>query len=247
MKAVFLIISFVFCFFQCESKADSARNGLTNAETNVRQKLAKPLPGVSQNREIKMDKETLAKRVESLDPTVSEIIKAENSQIQEVAAAFLRDGKIYKVSKFAPTRPIIIFVGVVGEETTYLIGDVEKYFDFVKKAEVLLSSEELRKNYLLNFLEVTESQNERLQILESITEIKPRPNLKDAQKQKFEDFQDKYKLTVQPPKSYENGIFKIFAVKGQNLIRFDMAILQDGVIEKKETVLESDILIPYAL
>ena len=194
-----------------------------------------------------MDKETLAKRVEPLDQTVSQIIRAENATIQEVAAPFLREGKIYKISKFAPTRPIIIFVGVVGDDSTYLIGDAKKYFEFVKKSGIALNSDELRKDYLLNFLEVTEAENERLQILESVADIKPRPNLNDDQKRQFAEFQEKYKSIIQPLKQGEEKTYKMYAIKEQNLVQMDLTIKEDDTIEVRETVLESNLLIPYAI
>jgi len=247
MKIVVLIVSFMFCFAQCDGKANIAQNSLVKLETTV-SPTPKPSPGFPQSREKKMDKETLAERVEPLDATVSQVIRAENSQIQDMATPFLRDGIIYKVSKFAPTRPIIIFVGVVENDYTALIGgDAEKYFEFVKKAKVALDNDELRKAYILNFLEVTKSGSKRLQILESVADIKMRPNLNESQKKEFDEFQEKYKSVIKPLKKSEEGIYKVFAVKKQDLVRIDLTIKQDGIIEKQETVLESDILIPYSL
>jgi hypothetical protein len=237
----------MFGFAQCDGKANISHSNLGNFETNISQKLPKASPENIQNREKKMDKETLAKRVEPLDQTVSQIIRAENTTIQEVTAPFLRDGKIYKISKFAPTRPIIIFVGVVGDDSTYLIGDAKKYFAFVKKSGIALNSDELRKDYILNFLEVTEAENERLQIVDSVADIKPRPNLNDDQKRQFAEFQEKYKSIIQPLKQGEEKTYKIYAIKEQNLIQMDLTIKEDDTIEEHETVLEPNLLIPYAI
>jgi hypothetical protein len=247
MKSVFLLLGVMFGFAQCDSKANISQNNLGNLETNISQGLTKSPPKNIQNRDKKMDKETLAKRVEPLDETVSQIIRAENATIQEVTTPFLRDGKIFKVSKFAPTRPIIIFIGIVGDDFTYLIGDEKKYFEFVKKSGVTLNSDELRKDYLLNFLEVTKAETERFQILESVADIKPRPNLNDDQKRQFAEFQEKYKSIIQPLKQGEEKTYKIFAVKEQNLIQVDLTIKQDDTIEEHETVLESNLLIPYSI
>ncbi len=248
MKAVVLLITgFIFCLVQCDGRADITQNTAVKLTANV-SPTPKTLPVNGQSQEKKMDKKTLAKRVEPTDTTAAQIIEAENSQIQEIETPFLRDGKIYKVSKFAPTRPIILYVGANGNDYTALIGgNPEKYFEFVEKAKLTLDSKEIRKMYVLNFLEVTKKQNERLQILESAADIKPRPNLSEAEQKEFADFQEKYRSIIKPVQQNESGIYEIFAIKKQDLIRMDLTIKPDGTIDKKETVLESDILIPYAL
>ena len=110
-----------------------------------------------------------------------------------------------------------------------------------------LDTDELRKAYILNFLEVTRSQDERLQILESVTDIKPRPNLDEKQKDEFVKFQEKFASVIKPPKQNEAGVYEVFVIKEQDLVRFDLTIESNGLIKKQETVLERDILIPYAL
>lgn len=195
-----------------------------------------------------MEKETLAKRVEPLDATVSQIIRDEAAKIETMATPFLRDGKIHKVSKFAPTRLIVIYIGIVGDDFTRLIGgDAERYFEFIGKAGVNLNNDESRRAYLLNYLEVTKAGSERLQILESVENVKMRPNLNDEQKRRFAEFQEKYRSVIKPPKQNEQGVYQIFVIRGQNLVRFDLTIKENDSIEERQTVLEKDILIPYAL
>lgn len=195
-----------------------------------------------------MEKETLAKRVEPLDATASQIIRDEAAKIETMTTPFLRDGEIYKISKFAPTRLIIIYIGAVGDEFTRLIGgDAERYFEFIGKAGVSLNNDESRRAYLLNYLEVTKAGSERLQILESVDNVKMRPNLNDEQKRRFAEFQEKYQSVIKPPKRNEQGVYQIFAIRGQNLVRFDLTIKENHLIEERQSVLEKDILIPYAL
>lgn len=255
MKIVLLVISFVICFVQCDSKANIERNNSAQPAINNSSKseinaspTPKTSPAAARNKEKKMDKKTLAERVRPLDATVSQMIEAENSQLQELDTPFLRDGKIIRVSKFAPTRTIMIYVGIVGEDFTSLIGgDEEKYLEFAQKSGVNLNNDEMRKAYLLNFLEITKPGGERLQILESVSEIKPRPNLKDEQKEEFANFQEKYKSIVKSPKQNEAGKYEVFAVKEQDLVRFDLTIAPNGSIKKDEKILEKDLLIPYAM
>ena len=85
---------------QCDSGANVAGN---NSKPDS--PTPKVLTGVVNDKEKKMDKQTLAQRVEPLDISAARIIEDEDSQINEVDAPFLRDGKIYEVSKFArPAR-----------------------------------------------------------------------------------------------------------------------------------------------
>ena len=242
----------MFCFALCDGEANVAQNNAAKSEMTVSPTpTPKPSPGFSQKTEKKtekkMDKETLAKRVEPLDAIASQIIGAENSEIQEIDSSFLRDGKIYKVSKFAPTRRIIIYVGIVGNDYTALIGDAEKYFEFVKKGGFAAAGGDLRKAYVLNFLKVTKSGGKRLQILESISDIKTRPNQTEDQKQAFAEFEEKYESVIKPPKQSDETTYKVFAVYNQDLVQFELTVAPDGKIETKETVLERNLPIPYAI
>ncbi len=243
---------------QCDGKASVAQNSqnsLVEIKTNISPTSQTPNAKTSPDekkrvpgRERKMDKETLAKRVEPVDENAAQIIRAENTQIQQTETPFLRSGEIYKVSKFAPTRPLTLFVGTSGDNYTALIGgDAEKYFEFVKKAGVTLDGGEMRKIYLLNFLEVTKPGGKRLQILESVEDLRQRPNLKDEDKQKFVEFREKYESVIRPIKQVENGSYEVYAVKDQDLVRLNLTVKPDGLVEKQETVLERNLLIPYAM
>lgn len=251
MKAILIFTTFTLCFIQCESKIDSVNNNLPN-QNKVVEKAISPTPKVLdtpvEKKDKKMDKETLAKRVEPVDADVSRMIIDQKSQIKTVDTPFLKEGNIYLVSKFVPTRRIEIYIGVVGADFTQLIGgDEEKFYKFIQKAGLVLTNSELRLEYILNYLEITKSGGKRFQIVESVDEIKERPNLTDEQKQKFAEFQNKYRSIIQPPKQSSMDAFRIFVIKDQDLVEYVITITEDNKIEKKETVLEKDLLIPYAL
>lgn len=233
----------MFCLAQCDGGTKIVGNDPADGEV-----VSTPTPRIVTGKKKKMDKDTLAKRVAPIEENAAQIIKAEDSELKEAGAPFLRDGKIYRVEKFAPTRMIVIYVGTVGESFTALIGGrPEKYLEFVERSGVRLDDDELRKAYVLNFLEVTKSQDERLRVLDSVADVKPRPNLNDLQKEEFERFREKYESVIKPVRQNEAGAYEVFVIKGQDLVRMDLTIGADGAIKKQETVLESNILIPYAL
>lgn len=236
----------VFGLIQCGSNADSASKQPQSTPETTKSSIPLVKTEATPKRE-KMDKQILAKRVEPIDPAVSQIISDKTSQIQQLSAPFLKNGVISKVSKFAPTRPIIVYIGTVEPDFTSIISsDPEKYFEFIRRAGLIESNNEARTAYLLNFLEVTNS-GKRLQILNSVDEIKQRPNLNDEQKAQFNEFHEKFRTIITAPKQSADGSYVVFAVKGQDLVQLNLTIKEDKSIERKDTVLEKNLLIPYSL
>ncbi len=244
LKFIFAVILSFIIQNSCINSASKIKNDKKMEDVNV----VKTSPNSTKEKDKVIKKKELAKRVSQLDEEVSKIIIEEDSEIQTVDTPFLKQGNIYKVVKFAPTHLIEIYIGVVGEDFTALIGDDEdKYFEFINKAETILQTDQIRISYLVSFLEVTKSQGERFQIINSVSDIKERPNLSEEQKQKFSEFQDKYKSVINLPKLVDFSNYKIFVIKGQNLAEYELTITENNLIKAKETILETDLLIPYAL
>lgn len=194
------------------------------------------------------EKELLAKRFEQNDPDTAALIRAPESTIERISTPFLKNGRIYKVSKFAPTRPINLFVGLDDKDFAVKLNANESgYFELADKAGLNMTNAENRIAYVLVFLKTVVKKNRRLEVLDSVSQIKERPNL-DAEKQKeFQAFIMQFESVVKPPKSIDGGIVELFAVKDQDLVKMSAAVSVGGKIEIKETVLEKDLLIPYAM
>lgn len=225
------------------------QNSCANSANKIKEDTGniKTLPSATKEKDIVMDKKELAERVSRIDKETSEIIIDEESEIQTVDTPFLKDGKIYKVVIFAPTNLIEIYIGVVGKDFTALIGgDEDKYFEFAEKGEINIQNNQLRIAYLVSFLEITKTDGERFQIIDSISDIEKRPNLSEEQEQKFIEFQDKYKSIINPPKQLDSGNYKVFVIKGQDLVEYELTITEDNLIKAKDSILEKDLLIPYA-
>ena len=196
------------------------------------------------------DKELLARRVEKIDTNSASVIRSADSKIEQLSTPFFRVGKIYRVSKFLPTRPLVIFIGVDDKDFTVVLNaNREGYFELAEKAGLLLERRDVRLDYIRTYLETVESKDKRLQILQSVSDIKERPNLDEAEQKEFAEFQAKYEKTIQPPQINESIPYKaiFFVVKGQDLVRLDITLMPDGKITPEETVLEKNLLIPYAL
>ncbi|MBC7797372.1 MAG: hypothetical protein H7Z37_10905 [Pyrinomonadaceae bacterium] len=197
----------------------------------------------------KMNQEKLAQRVEKVDENIAKLVRDEKSKIERIATPFFKNGAIYKVEKFAPSRPIITFIGCDDKDfTVTLNANPEGYFDLATKSGLNLGSKDLRLNYILTFFATTKGA-ERFQVVEKIDDIKQRPNLDETNVKKFKEFRDKYAKTIAAPTVSDNTPHRavIFAVKGQSLIKIDAVLSPDGKINLQETTLEKELLIPYSL
>ncbi len=242
-----LVLTAVFALqANCEKPAENS-----NLSANVNSATAKTQPDIKADQEkpnVSDEKELLAKRFERDDPDTAALLRAPETKIERVATPFLKNGRIYRVSKFAPTRPIVLFVGLDDKDFAVKLNANEAgYFELADKAGLNIQNNESRVAYVLVFLETVVKKNKRLQILESASQIKERPNLDAKKKKEFQEFLAKYESTVKPPKSGDGGIVDIFAVKEQDLVKLSATVSVGGKIDIKETILEKDILIPYAM
>lgn len=223
----------------------------TKGSVNINSAVVKTQPTTKADQEkpkVSDEKELLAKRFEQKDPDTAAIIRAPETKIDRIPTPFLKNGRIYKVSRFAPTRPINIFVGVDDKDLAIKLNANEVgYFELADKAGLNISNGESRIAYVLVFLETVVKKNNRLEVIDSIGQVKERPNL-DAEKQKeFQAFVKQFESIVKPPKSIESGIVELYAVKGQDLVKMSASVSVGGKIDIKETILEKDLLIPYAM
>lgn len=245
MKTALAISLSMMMLLQCENSAAS-KPPLPDSPIAANDQAAVK-PSATPKSEKKMDKQKLAEKIKPIDETVSAIILDQTSKLEQISTPFLKSGGIYKVSKFAPTRPLQIYIGEVEPDyATIIAGDQEKYFDFIRRAGLIADNNETRIEYFKNYLEIMHA-GKRLQIVSRVSEIQQRPNLDDSQKAKFAEFQQKFEKVISAPKRNDAGSYDVYAVKGQNLVKFTMALKEDKTIEIKETVLEENLLIPYAL
>ena len=196
------------------------------------------------------EKAALARRVAKIDARTAEVIRSASSEITVLPTPFLRTGKIYRVAKFLPTRPLILFIGADDQNFTIVLNaNPQGYFALAKNAGLLLQKPEERLDYVTTYLTTVESPNQRLQILHSVKELKSRPNLNATEKIAFAKFQSQYEKTIMAPIINNTIPYQaiIFAIKNQDLLRLNVTLSADGKITFTETVIEKNLLIPYAM
>ena len=198
-----------------------------------------------------MEKEVLAGRIEATDAPTAAIVRDEQAVIDQLSATFLRGGAIYRVEKFAPTRPIMLYIGCSGEKDncTVLNADEKAFYELAGRAGLLLDDRARQIAYAEAFLKIVFSPVDRLQILNSIKDLKERPNMEEADKKRYAEILKQYQKIVVAPSATGGtaSVCTFFAVKNQDLVRLDLTVMPDGKIKTKESVLESNLPIPYAL
>lgn len=175
-------------------------------------------------------------------------LKRDDTELKVLDTPFLGEGKIYKITAFSPTRPIVLYVGIDREENAYrLNGDIDKFLGFVSRSSLRVDTSHLKVEYAKVYLRVIYSPAKRLVILEKVEDLKERPFLSEEGKRKFTEFQRRFREIIRAPECADKKCL-FFVVRGQDLLELELLIQEDGKIQVvRETLLEKNLLIPYAL
>ena len=197
-----------------------------------------------------LDNENLAARVEPLNGHYANMIRKSPCELKQLSTPFFARGVVYRVTCPLRTRPVVFTVGCAGTDLTVLLADNPSgYVELAEAAQVRLDDNEDRVGYVSTFLRTTRSFAHRFELIESVSDVKPRPNLSDEDIQRFERFQEAYRSIIVGPQVSGTGPWEVvaYALKQQSLIRIDITLEPNGGIEAKETVLEDDVPLPYTL
>ncbi len=206
--------------------------------------LAAPTP--QKEKKVVMEKEVLANLLEKTNKSIADFVRDPATKLDGYGPKFGKGSK-YKISKFAPTRRMIQYVGVVSEtEAFVLTGDKDEFAKFVERSGVSLTRSEDRIGFGMEFLTICVAGASRLQILDSVSSIKPRPGLNEAQSTQFQAFVGKYTSIIKAPTCVGEAC-TYYAVSGQDLAVYELTISTEGTIKFEKKVLEKDLLIPYAM
>ncbi len=205
--------------------------------------LAAPTP--PKERKIVMEKEALAALLEATNPEIANIVRDPASKVEPFGPS-LPLGVVYRVSKFAPTRMIVHFIGVVSQgDAIVLTGEPRKYAEFAERCGISVNRSEDKLEYGRAYLAIS-AGSKRLQILNSVDDIKPRPGLDESQTAQFQDFVAKYSSKIIAPSCNGSACF-FYAISGQDLVLIQLTVETNEAIMPDISVFESNLLIPYAL
>jgi hypothetical protein len=190
-----------------------------------------------------IEPETLAKRVEPLEPAYARMLRAHGTKITAYATPFLRRGEIYQVLYRGPYGPAVFTVGCVGPDFTVLLPlNPEGFWQLVARGGLVLDTTEKRTRYVVTFLETTRNFARRFQLLNRFDDIPKLPNPTPAEAERYQELRKKYapvihalELSGQPP---WKGT--AFALQRQDLVSIDVQLTPDGKVETTTNILEKD-------
>lgn len=196
----------------------------------------------------KMDKEILAKRVETINPEVAEKVRSEHSTVEEIETPFFRKGSVHRVIYSSPYRPITFVFGIAGDDFVISLPNNQKNFiELAQKADLQINSDELRLNYVEVFLESTRDFQSRFQIIRRFDEIELLNESSKEEKENYESLKAKYETKIKPPEiaGQSPWLVNLFVLKREDLLRLTVKLSSDGQLEIGEEVLEKNLPIAY--
>ena len=196
----------------------------------------------------KMDKETLAKKVETINPEVAEKIRSEKSTIEQIETPFFRNGSIYRIIYLAPYRPITFVYGIAGEDFVVSLPNNQKNFiDLAQKADLKIDSDALRLNYVEVFLESTRDFQSRFQIIRQFDDIELINEPTEKEKENYDSLKTTYKAKIKPPEisGQSPSLIKLFVLKKQDLLHLNVKLSSEGHVDVEEEILETNLPIAY--
>jgi hypothetical protein len=195
--------------------------------------------------------EQLSKALSGVDKQYARLAKDRMTKVAVYDAPFLNEYRIYRVRHLNPHKPIVFYVGFAPRKRAYLLtGAPENMTKLAKADGVVIDSPEVAATFASTFLEVTRSMARLFYQVQSVDELKFRPNLPDEQRQVKEEIETKYRSIISPPAAEpaDSGYaVTVYAVREQALERHSVRVSRDGDISDEVSVLETGLPLVYGL
>ncbi len=195
-----------------------------------------------------MDKETLAKKVETINTEVAEKIRSEHSTVEELETPFFGKGSVHRVIYSSPYRPITFVFGIAGDNFVVSLPNNRKNFiKLAERADLQINSDTLRLSYVEVFLESTRDFQSRFQIISRFADIELINKPSEEEKENYESLKAKYETKIKPPEisGQSPWLVKLFVLKRQDLLRLNVKLSSEGQMEVGEEILEKNLPIAY--
>jgi hypothetical protein len=167
------------------------------------------------------------------------------TRIEPVECPGLSRYGIYSVRHLSPYKPILHYIGYnEGARAFVLDQDPEAFLAMVAADAVSLTTAADAAKYASAFLTVTRPLTRPTYVVESVDDVRFRPQLSDAEQQRRDDFVSKYGPIIAPPagEPAQNGFrVVVYLVVDQALRRATLQIGSDGAIDADADVLESEL------
>jgi len=193
----------------------------------------------------------LGKALKSINKQYAGLVTDSMTEVKIHDAPFLKRYQIYRVEHFNPHKPILFYVGFAPKQQAYLLtGTPENYLKLGLADGVVIDSPEIAANYAATYLEVTRSMSKLFYLVQSVDEVKFRPNLTDDRVKAKTSFIEQYRPVITPPTAEladHNYTVTAYAIREHTLERHSLMVNTEGNIKDDITILEQDLPLVYGL
>ncbi|MBU6498465.1 MAG: hypothetical protein KGJ41_02395 [Rhodospirillales bacterium] len=199
----------------------------------------------AQQQERRMDdRTTLAGLMEKVNPDVARMLRDPATRVRRMPTPFLRQGLIFLVEWLGPYKPVAFTVGFAwpGDFIVLLSDNRPGFAELVRRAGVMVETDEQRVAYALTELEATRRFDEGFAVLRGFDDLRPMAGPNAAQAARLGEIEANYRARIAPPRSEPAGAgwaVPVYALVRNDLCLFRVAIGRDGTSEVTKSVLEA--------
>ena len=194
----------------------------------------------------------LAARLRPINEFYAQLVTAPETQFQPVPTPFLTTSFVVQAQKFAPTRPILLYVGCGPDGQAFVLnGQPEEFNRMVHADGVHVRDAETAIELARTFLYVTRPQHQRYVVVSSITELPWRPNLEQDERNQRERATHEFGSVIRPPvaasRITEGFDVSAYVVHQMSLIEVVVAVASDGRATTTNRTLATDLPFTYSM
>lgn len=189
----------------------------------------------------------LAEQIETADKGIARMIRSAATELELLDTPFLKKGRVCQFTYSTSQGPMSFFIG--SSDTGWaglLSGQPKNFFRLAKVGQLEFDRHEDHLNYLFTYLKSTRAIASEFRVLRSAQELKLSPAarassaLAKEKESQLKEIRSAYQSLIEPPSISSRIPLRavIFAVKKRDLVRYDLELNRDGIVEEIETPLE---------
>jgi len=193
----------------------------------------------------------LSRALEAEADYYAQLLSYATTEVEVYPCSFLRRHSIYRIEHFAPSKPVLFYVGFAPSNGAYVLtGQTENFIRLAREDGVVINSAPIAIEYAVACLTVTRSMSQLFYVISSANDLRFRPNLTGDEKTTQTAFLEKYSHLIRPPDAEKQGdayVVTCFAVREQRVERHRLTVSATADIESVVGVIEQDLPLVYGL
>lgn len=159
-------------------------------------------------------------------------------------------GKIWRVERFLPTRPLLFYVAAGPRSIAPLTGKPEAFNRWMQGEGVRVPNAAGAVELARLFVESTRNTGTRMQLIESVDAIPYRPGLSGHDAEVRDKSKPELARTIRAPRAFsrDHRGWQVvgFAVEGARIVRLKMMVSVGGEVEMRSETIRTDLPLIYA-